>query len=643
MEIIKLNLIPSGVNPVCHAKQYDEGRVIRIDLFDGLTPYVLKSGDTVSLNVRKPDNTIIDTTITATQGNTYVEFTTTEQICACVGYNLCDLTITNGAKVIGTLNFIMAIERDVLADGIPSQSVIEDLDALVAEAVEQDLGDNYYTKQETVNIIDEKITAIIDDTTPSDNKVYSSDKVDDLISNVDDDIEAISDKIDSITKTSTIQEEEKTEITPTFTVGAMIQTGAVYPSYTSFNYTQKIPVTEGEVIEAVDNSNVKAGMRWITAFNGDTVVAESGTEFDPTSYIVPSGIDGVIITVRIASNVTKIIKTSLVDKEYTNIKNLPLGYMRDAGDMQDGSILKVLDNNVKNQVVVAFSGNITTFNKLLVGQRKADNSQMESFYLEIDDTNITIHTDQPDIVLAHNLTIANDIQVLIRTENSAQTSLIRLVSSGEVFEDTTPRRWLCDKGFAVAVSDGSVLTDCALSWTSRNINTPIWIFGDSYISLYNDRWVYYLVNDGFTEGFMLNGYAGENSANSMKALRNLIDLTKPKYILWTLGMNDPDSQTAVNASWFANFNMLISICKKYNIEPIFATVPNVPSINNSFKNAIIRSSGYRFVDFSKALDPDEDGVWISGAIAQDYVHPTALGAKIAYQRLLVDFPEITTI
>lgn len=152
MEIIKLNLIPSGVNPTCHCSQYDNGRVIRIDLFDGLTPYVLQSGDTVTLNVRKPDNTIIEASLTATQGNTYVNLVTTEQMCACVGYNLCDLTITNGSTVIGTLNFIMQVERDVLADGIPSQSVIEDLNALVQEAV----GDNFYTKSEVDTALDEK-------------------------------------------------------------------------------------------------------------------------------------------------------------------------------------------------------------------------------------------------------------------------------------------------------------------------------------------------------------------------------------------------------------------------------------------------------------------------------------------------------
>ncbi|MGF2565436.1 hypothetical protein ACQUWZ_26530, partial [Ralstonia pseudosolanacearum] len=108
----------------------------------GLTPYTLQSGDVVTLNVRKPDNHIVTTTVETTQDNNYVDIVTTEQICACVGYNTCDLTITNGSVVIGTLNFIMAIERDVIADGDPSESVIENLDSLVAQAVSEQYDSN---------------------------------------------------------------------------------------------------------------------------------------------------------------------------------------------------------------------------------------------------------------------------------------------------------------------------------------------------------------------------------------------------------------------------------------------------------------------------------------------------------------------
>lgn len=156
MEIIKLNLIPSGVNPTCHAKQYDKGRIIRFELFNGLTPYTLQSGDTVTLNLRKPDNTIIESSVTATQGNKYVDLVTTEQMCAVAGYNLGTFKIVNGETDIGTLDFIMEVGKDVLANGIPSQSVIEDLDELVAEAVEADIGDNYYNKTQTNALLNGK-------------------------------------------------------------------------------------------------------------------------------------------------------------------------------------------------------------------------------------------------------------------------------------------------------------------------------------------------------------------------------------------------------------------------------------------------------------------------------------------------------
>jgi lysophospholipase L1-like esterase len=184
MEIIKLNLIPSGVNPTCHCSQYDNGRVIRIELFDGLTPYTLQSGDVVTLNVRKPDNHIVTTTVETTQGNKYVDIVTTEQICAVVGYNLCDLNITNGETVIGTLNFVMAIERDVIADGDPSQSVIENLDTLVAQAVSEQYDSNN----------------VLFDTTPTanHNKPYTvtSDGINQAINQIEQSIEQLSDNLE---------------------------------------------------------------------------------------------------------------------------------------------------------------------------------------------------------------------------------------------------------------------------------------------------------------------------------------------------------------------------------------------------------------------------------------------------------------
>ena len=134
MEIIKLNIIPNGITPICHASQFDIKRKIGIALFDNMDPYNLSGEETVSLSVRKPDKTIITKTLEIESGN-YLEFETTEQMCAIAGENKCEIKISYDDMTIGSLNFIMQVERDPLFKGIQSESEIENLQEQVNTAV----------------------------------------------------------------------------------------------------------------------------------------------------------------------------------------------------------------------------------------------------------------------------------------------------------------------------------------------------------------------------------------------------------------------------------------------------------------------------------------------------------------------------
>ena len=133
MESINLNLIPSGVTPVCHVSQYDDKRKIRLNLFNGTAALSITATMTFELQVRKPDNTIVTTAPTGTTNNTYIDIKTTEQMTAVFGTNLCQLQVkdSSDSSTIGSLNFIMEVEADVLANGDPSQSEIHDLDSLI--------------------------------------------------------------------------------------------------------------------------------------------------------------------------------------------------------------------------------------------------------------------------------------------------------------------------------------------------------------------------------------------------------------------------------------------------------------------------------------------------------------------------------
>ena len=134
MERIKLNLIPSGVAPVVHVSQYDEGREFACDLFEGANVYTLDGTETLTVQVRKPDGHLVTESVTNTS-DSYVVVTTTEQMCAVHGTNLANLKIEKGSIEIASLNFLMEVERDPLENGDPSESFVDNLNTQIYNAV----------------------------------------------------------------------------------------------------------------------------------------------------------------------------------------------------------------------------------------------------------------------------------------------------------------------------------------------------------------------------------------------------------------------------------------------------------------------------------------------------------------------------
>ena len=134
MEVINLNFIPSGANPVAHASQFDEGRTTRFNLFDGSAVYTLDGTEIITVSVRKPDGHIVTEAVTNTS-DSYVEVVTTEQMTACAGDNLAQIKVEKGGDTIGFLNYILSVQKDPEDGGDPSASFIHDLDQQIADAV----------------------------------------------------------------------------------------------------------------------------------------------------------------------------------------------------------------------------------------------------------------------------------------------------------------------------------------------------------------------------------------------------------------------------------------------------------------------------------------------------------------------------
>jgi len=133
MESINLNLIPGKAWPVAHCSQFDVGRVVRINLFEGASVYTLDGTETVTAIVKKPDGNMVTLTLTNTT-DSYVDLVTTEQMTACEGANLGEIRVEKGDDVIGSLNFILECEKSP-DTGIESESEINNLETQVAAIV----------------------------------------------------------------------------------------------------------------------------------------------------------------------------------------------------------------------------------------------------------------------------------------------------------------------------------------------------------------------------------------------------------------------------------------------------------------------------------------------------------------------------
>ena len=142
MQKITLNLIPDGVPPVVYVNQFDTGREFQISFKEGLSPYNFPSGVVFRINGRKADNHVFEYTesdkwdathniITKNGSGTSLTVTiaTSEQMTAAAGDAEVQLTIKSSSAsndILGTLNFILAVQEKPDANGDPSESDLPD-------------------------------------------------------------------------------------------------------------------------------------------------------------------------------------------------------------------------------------------------------------------------------------------------------------------------------------------------------------------------------------------------------------------------------------------------------------------------------------------------------------------------------------
>ena len=305
-----------------------------------------------------------------------------------------------------------------------------------------------------------------------------------------------------------------------------------------------------------------------------------------------------------------------------------------------GDKISLITTLAKKNKTLTFFANVQTIGTI---QFRHGDQLYNSGDVTIDGTNVVVRTYGTSYTerlnVPHGLSITDYIAVTLSVGDTNNLSILIKTNGGSY--SRTGVYFSASNGAVEVEAISGTYSDARASWVCESFRSPVWIFGDSYIDTQNSaRWPKYLVDEGFNT-FFASGYPGAESASVLPDFINSLNYGTPRFVLWALGMNDPDSGS-VNASWLSCVESFIAACEIIGAIPILATIPNTPTRNHTYKNAWVKASGFRYVDFAAAVGASTyPSNWYTGMLSTDNVHPLDPGAIALEGRVLADMPEVT--
>ena len=440
------------------------------------------------------------------------------------------------------------------------------------------------------------------------------------------------------------------------TQGYTAANGTQYPSTTGYIQTEKIDVHEliGETIK-VWNEGTQRYIRFVCAYGKTELPLETlGTNTNGLTYTIPDGVYYVVLSFAKTQFVTNDILITVSDytiyepsttewvingyDAVTGAINIPVPVQLSSESLANNQRIVGTANSVKrlgSYVFYCKPGELTEDNYIIFGK-----DSNKGYAVGISSTNLAWFKNDSNIgSVTHGLTISDYLFVTVN-KIPGTGAVVNVYTNGGHYTRTNTS-WTDDHGAPYVYNNsGETITDVKMTWSSSAFRNRNWIFGDSYVSIAETRWPKYVYDLGFGENLMLNGYPGEQTAAGYADLINCLKQGKPSVMAWCLGMNDADNGE-INSSWLSHTQAFLRVCRLYDITPILATIPCCPIANHSYKNAWVRASGYRYIDFASAVNVEQDSTtWFDGMLHTDNIHPTAQGAIALATQVLTDYPEL---
>lgn len=308
------------------------------------------------------------------------------------------------------------------------------------------------------------------------------------------------------------------------------------------------------------------------------------------------------------------------------------------GQLNDGEILSISDApDVKINCDLSFHAEIISFGKIKLSHGEVNSNHG---IIEVDSVNVYEYGANGDLkkTTPHGLTMTDYIDINVHVSGSPTAASVNIDTNGGNYKADIS--WGGARNEVKAYAVNGSYCNCQITFGGSAFFKDIWVFGDSY----SDMWSPQMNTLGYTN-YLCDGWGGRKSVEAYLSLQRCLMLGKPKIIVWLLGMNDSDSEGAINSEYKNTLDKLIVLCNKNDIRLAVGTIPNTPVTLHVHKNDYIRSlSNIQVIDVAKAFGADYAGAtWYSGLrtnTATDKIHPTSSGCKLYAKFLSNEIPMI---
>lgn len=417
--------------------------------------------------------------------------------------------------------------------------------------------------------------------------------------------------------------------------GASVGGGTSYK-----NSVNLLPVNEGDTFVFLTDAGTSVAV--VAAYDKNNIYQKqqslpgTGT-YMAVKYVVPAGIRKIRFTLSASENFTPFV-TQVYKAKCGETDSINTGIYQKENIILTNGVPVQLDGincHKTNWIIEANFRGLSGFTNILVGKGLNENIAHGGMWL-----NITPSTVAPAYSTGaypgvnHGLTITDYLDVRIESFVDKTDESEGATGDGDatyirytLFDGT--KQFILEKVFFLGSEqpfiqvNGTNSAKADLFYWCTDLKNELWCYGDSYFSIAQTRWPYWVLTRGFNALF--NGMPGANSEYMWKRFCNDLICGNPRKVFWCLGMNDVESG-AMNTNWKRFIDRVIDICELRGIEPILCTIPNTPAYDNTYKNNYVKSLSYKYIDFDKAVKNSSGTGWINGMM-QDNIHPNKNGAK----------------